>query len=213
MLLNLDKEQQSKLFVKYKKYNRYLTYLLSLILIVFLAGSAVYAEQFKFWDDAISYLGKIYPVNGISNLYSFIIFSSGMIVSSLICFRISIILRGTKDYFIYIIAGIGFILLAVPTDFINIIHTLGGALEVGSFWFYVLKSLIQLLKVRNKMKIFFYHVILHGTVIPYAILYSMGSPLRQGAQKIAVLGLIIILKITVIEYLQFLKKDIDDSTI
>lgn len=104
------------------------------------------------------------------------------------------------------LAGTGFILLAIPTDLVNIVHTLGGAFVVGSFWFYTLKNLVELYHKDKSYRIFLYHLILHGTVIPYAVLYASGTSIRQGAQKIAVLGLVIILKISVIEYLQYLEK-------
>ncbi len=190
----------------YSRLNRHLRYLLAVIFLVFITGTFVYAGEFRFWDDALSYLGKIYPVNGQSNTLSFIIFSSGMIASSVLCLRMSMIINSYREHIYYRISAAGFILIAIPTDFINILHTLGGALVVGSFWFYTLRKLIELFGKVKKSRVVLYHFILHGTVIPYAILYASGTGIRQGAQKIAVLGLVIMLKVSIIEYLQYLKK-------
>jgi hypothetical protein len=187
--------------------NRKITYLLSIIILTFGFGMITYPDEFNFWKDALSYLGNIYPIDGRSNTIGFLILLSGMLASGYICFSISNDLKGYHGYYHFKLAGLGFILLAVPSDLINIVHTLGGVLAVGSLWLFCVLALKELFKKISRKKVLLYHLILQGTVLPYAILYFAGVPVRQAAQKFAVLGLIIILKLVISEYYQMLGKE------
>ncbi len=180
--------------------NRNITYLLGLLIFTFVSGILAYRGNFSIWKDALSYLGNINTLRETSNFLSFTIFVVGMIGSAMLCFRISNDLKYHKGQMYFTMAGIGFILLTIPSDLINILHSLGGALVVGSLWFFSLMSLNDLYKKTAKFKIILYHIILHGTVLPYAFLYFAGIPLRQAAQKFAVLGLLLIVKLSFAEY-------------
>ena len=180
--------------------------LVGLLLIIFISGILTYPEKFHFREDALSYLGEIYLKNGKPNIYSFIIFAAGMIGCSLLSFSISHDTAGYKPHIFFKIAGVGFALLAVPGDISNLVHSLGGAISVGSLWFFSALSLNDLYKKSKSLRILLYQLILQGSVLPYAFLYFAISPYRQYAQKFAVIGLMIILTVTIREYLPILKR-------
>lgn len=190
----------------YTQLNRKSNYLLSLILLVFILGIITYAEKFDFWADPLSVLGEIYPQKTNSNMLAFGIFLSGMLLCSLISFSIS---QGLKDIYghkLFKLTGTGFILLAFPSNHLSWLHSLGGALTVGSLWWFCVTILNDLFKRSGKIKIIIYHILLQGTVLPYAFLYFAGVPGRQAAQKFAVLGLILVLKFTTSELLHYHEK-------
>ena len=186
--------------------NKKITYLLSLIIFIFLFGALIYADEFDFWEDALSYIGNIYPVGGNSNLLSFLVLFFGMILCSFLSFKISQDMKGYRENYYFKASGIGFMLLAVPSDLINVIHTIGGAVAVGSLWLFTVITLNNLFSKISKIRVLLYHLILQGTVLPYAFLYFSGSPVRQAAQKFAIAGLIIILKLSIKETYDFLQK-------
>ena len=71
---------------------------------------------------------------------------------------------------------------------------------IGSLWLLAVIHLHKLMRHIKKARIYLYHLILQGTVLPYAFLYAFGSPLRHLVQKFALAGLIISLKLVISEY-------------
>lgn len=51
-------------------------------------------------------------------------------------------------------------------------------------------------------KILLYHLFLQGTVLPYAFLYFINSPFQNQVQKIAVIGLMFVLKLVSTQYVK-----------
>lgn len=194
----------------YSKLNKKINYLLSLILIVFFLGIIFYSEKFDFLADPLSSLGEIHPEKANSNLVGFSIFMIGMLTCSILSFRISYDLKDFYGHFLFKITAAGFILLSAPSNQLNIFHSMGGALVVGSLWWFCVAILKELFKATKKIKIIVYHILLHSTVLPYAFLYFAGLPERQLAQKFAVLGLILVLKFSTCEYLHYLQNQTKD---
>lgn len=190
----------------YTLLNRKINYLLSLILLVFILGLITYSEKFDFRADPLSVLGEIYPQKTNSNMLAFGIFLAGMLLCSLLSFSISQELKDFYGHNLFKIAGTGFFLLAFPSNHFNLLHSLGGALTVGSLWWFCVTILNDLFKRSGKIKIIIYHILLQGTVLPYAFLYFAGVSGRQAAQKFAVLGLILVLKFTTSELLRYHEK-------
>lgn len=184
--------------------NRKINYLFILILLIFILGIITYSEEFDFWTDPLSSLGDIYPDKSNSNLLAFGIFLTGMMICSLLSFNISYGLKKSYGHYLFKITGTGFILLAFPSNQLNFLHSLGGALVVGSLWWFSIVILNNLLKKTNRIKILTYHILLQITVLPYVILYFAGVPERQVAQKFAVLGLILVLKFSATELMNYL---------
>jgi len=131
-----------------------------------------------------------------------LVFALGMTASSMICFHISRHLEKPFYQRLFRLCGTGYILLITPCDLYNPLHALGGALVVGSLWFFTVCSLHDLYQKISKIRFFLYQLILQATVLPYAFLYAAGSPDKQLAQKFALAGLILALKATITEHLK-----------
>jgi hypothetical protein len=192
----------------YRQLNRQLTYLIGLILLVFLLGILAYGEKFLFWEHALSYIGGMQTQNGEPNSTSLIIYTTGMVLCSLVCFRVSTGLSSRFYRYLFKACGAGFILMTVPCDLFNFVHTTGAAIVLGTLWLFTVLNINELFP-HHKSRVLFYHLILQGTVLPYVYLFAIGSPHRQAAQKLAVLGLILILKIGMLERI----KKANNSTI
>lgn len=190
----------------YDLLNRKINYLLSLILLIFILGLISYSGEFDFWSDPLSALGEIYPDKANPNLLAFAIFLTGMLGCSIVSFKVSQELKQFFGHNLFKITGVGFIFLSMPSNQLNNFHSLGGALVVGSLWWYCVVVLHELFKKSKKLKILAYQFILQITVLPYAFLYFSGLPERQAAQKFAVLGLIFVIKFTTSELLNYLEK-------
>jgi hypothetical membrane protein len=183
-----------------RKLNRYLSYLLGLILLVLTLGILSYNEKFLFWEHALSYLGAMQTECGNPNGTSLIVFGLGMIFCSLICFKISRLICENSGKYLFMTCGGGFVLMIVPCDLFNPVHAIGAGMVVATLWLFTILLLNELSAI-YKYRIYLYHLILHGTVLPYAYLYFFDSPFQQAAQKVALFGLILILKIAVLEHL------------
>ena len=76
----------------------------------------------------------------------------------------------------------------------------------GTLWFYVVITLIELRKYIDNFRILIYHLLLQGTVLPYAYLHFTNSPSKVFVQKFAILGLMIVLELIVIEIKGYRKR-------
>ncbi|HDJ34610.1 MAG TPA: hypothetical protein ENF21_11015 [Bacteroidetes bacterium] len=179
--------------------NRELNVLFGVTLLVCLLGMLTYGENIVIRDHAVSHFGRLYTRRGDPNYLSLLIFALGMTASSMICFHISRHLGKPLHQLFFRLCGAGYILLIVPCDLYNPVHTLGGTLVVGSLWFFTVFNLHDLYHLIPRVRFFLYQSILQGTVLPYAFLYAIGSPDKQLAQKFALAGLILILKAAMIE--------------
>lgn len=202
MLQRQRNYSQFNIHQNFQSANKKVNQLLGLILVVFISAILVQNNKFDLSEDALSSLGNIYPGEPNTNLAGFMIIVSGMLLASIISFRISKDLKNVTKYSILKLTGVGFILLAVPSNQVNILHSLGGVVVIGSLWWFMSKSLFNLYEETRNFRILLYLFILQATVLPYAILYFTGAPVRQAAQKLAVLGIILILKLTILGYLQ-----------
>lgn len=185
---------------RYHLVNRELNTLFGVTLAVCVLGMLTYGEKVEFRDHAVSHFGRLYTRGGYPNYLSLLIFALGMTASSMICFHVSRHLEKPFYQRLFRLCGAGYILLIVPCDLYNPLHALGGAMVVGSLWFFTVYSLHDLYRKIPKVRFFLYQLILQGTVLPYAFLYAAGSPDKQLAQKFALAGLILVLKATLTEY-------------
>jgi len=189
----------------YQVLNRYISYLLWVTVLVYILGMITYGDSFTFWDKAYSHIGSIRTVSGNPNTLSLLIFGLGMLLSSWICIRSSNILPGQLNHYFFRLCGVGYLLLIVPCDLINLVHSIGGALVFGTLWLFTTLHLKKLYHHVHRYKIYLYHFILQGTVLPYAFLYAIRSPAQQSVQKLALFGLMLILKIVIIEHVRIIQ--------
>ncbi|RKX85024.1 MAG: hypothetical protein DRP57_04705 [Spirochaetes bacterium] len=171
------------------------------------AGMLFYGEPFKFWQDAISYLGATKTVKGYPNRTSFFIFALGMGISGVLMFKIASIFHRHKNIEHPILkrdlsfsAGLGFFIIIFPCNTNNSIHSIGGALLFGDLWGLTLIMLIEAGKLPGAKYISIYHFILHTTVLAYAFNFVIQSGIMQITQKFAVFSLITVLKLTTALY-------------
>ena len=179
--------------------NRNLGYLLCVAMLVYLLGMLTYGERFPFWEKAYSHIGTMRTVSGYPNTLALLVFGLGMLLSSWICYRSSKMRTSQFDNLCFIVCSAGYLLLMVPCDLFNAVHSIGGALVFGSLWLF---SVIHLNEIHNEKpgyKFWLYHLILQGTVLPYAFLYAVKSPADQQVQKLAFIGLFLTLKLVMNE--------------
>lgn len=183
----------------YHELNRNFNYLLYVTLLVFILGMITYGQPFSFTEHALSHFGRLHTQDGSNNTISLIIYGTGMILSSLICYRLSGMIEDSISHYLLMITAAGYILLIVPCDTINIIHSIGGAMVIGSLWMLAVIQFHEILKYRQTKRVYLYHLLLQGSVLPYAFLYAFGSPLCPLVQKFALAGLMISLKLMLME--------------
>ncbi len=187
--------------------NRNISSLFSMLIILFIGtfslGILLYGETFSFWNSAFSDLGSTVTPGGVSNSLSSIIFIIGMLISSFVFFKISQQFKTDPDILHYrqkqqlsLTGGIGCFIFICPYNINDDIHMIGAALMVASIWAIGTLLLIEARKFVQKEKVLLLQTILQGTVLTYAFTYFADMAVRDIAQKFAVLGLIIVLKIT-----------------
>ncbi|MCF8226684.1 MAG: hypothetical protein K9J30_12475 [Bacteroidales bacterium] len=189
--------------------NRWLSYLLITTAATFLLGILAFGEPFSLSEHAFSYLGMINTPNGNPNGPGLFIFSTGILISSYICFRLNSILHGGYSHNLFRICGIGYLVMLVPCDLFNPVHMVGAAMVFASLWFFTNIRLMHLIPFIGWLKFIFYQLILQGSVLPYAYLYAVNSPDKQFVQKIALFGLILVLKISVVEFKKAISRELE----
>ena len=116
MLAHTDIHTYEETLCIYHKLNRYASYLIYVTLLVFVLGILTYGQAFSFREHAISHFGRIHTQDGSSNTLSLLIYSTGMLLSSLICLRMSNITEG-RNLCGYVMAVLNFRLLTRATSF------------------------------------------------------------------------------------------------
>ena len=199
MLLYRESQEDVNDLVKHHRLSHLMNIFLANTIIIFILGTLTYGEKFQFWDYAYSYLGMIKTPGGNNNTLSFIIYVTGCMLNSVICFKIGSIATGKLFKTFFMICGTGYLLLMLPCDIINSIHSAGGALVVGSLWLFAVISISNIYHSGKKLRAVAYFVLLNGTILPYAFMHFGNSSYEQIAQKPALLGLIIVMKLVLTE--------------
>jgi hypothetical protein len=200
MLLYRESQEAVEDLVKHHRLINLMNIFLTNTIIIFILGALTYGEKFQFWDYAYSYLGMIKTPGGNENTLSFIIYVAGCMINSVICFKVSNNITGHLNKIFFKTCGAGYLLLMLPCDVINSIHSIGGALAVGSLWFFSIISINDIYHSGNKFRAVLYFLLLNGTILPYAFAHFMDLSWKQIAQKPALLGLIIVLKLILAEH-------------
>ena len=208
MLTRTELHTHEEVLSIYHKLKRYSNYLIYVTLVVFILGMLTYGQDFSFREHAFSHFGRIRTQDGSPNTLSLLIYGTGMLLSALICFKLSNLAEDNTSHYLFRLAAAGYILLIVPCDVLNSIHSIGGVLVIGPLWFLTVIQLHDLFRYYNKGRIYLYHLILQGTVLPYAFLYAVGSPLCDMVQKFALAGLMISLKLVIAEHAKVVRDEI-----
>ena len=195
MLLFGKSHEENDDLVNNHRLNNLMYIFLANTIIIFILGTLTYGEKFHFWDYAYSYLGRVKTPAGNNNILSFIIYVTGCIINSIVCFKISNAITERLYKIFFRVCGAGYLLLMLPCDIINSIHSVGGALVVGSLWFFSVISINDIYRSGNIFKAILYFLLLNVTVLPYAYAHFVNAPWEQIAQKPALLGLILTMKL------------------
>lgn len=197
-----NRYQHDDTLVIYRNLNHWLNYLMGVTILVYFFGVLTFGEKFSFRDHAFSYFGRITTPNGNSNTLCFLMFVMGILLSAWICFRISHIMEHSRSHWLFWLAGVGYVVMLIPCDLYNPGHMIGAALLFFSLWLFSTLHLLRLRTFSGWLKFIFYQLVLQGTVLSYAYLYFIDSPEKQIIQKIAIAGLVLVLKLTAMEMLQ-----------
>ncbi len=182
-----------------KKINRLFKKLLWTDLTTLALCMFLYAGRFHFWEDPFSLLGASATPDGCPNTLSMLFFMAGLVMSCCFAWQMSAVFRmmpfvpnaRLKSHLLRM-TGIGFILMTVPCDRYNGIHSTGSALVFGTLWLFTV-LLLQEAKKSLHNRYLLFQFLLQGTILPYAITYIAGAASKQVFQKIAVAGLTVVL--------------------
>ena len=167
-------------------------------------GCAILAfgEPFLFFEHAFSDLGRIRTMDGSGNAKSFLIFAAGLSICTILMLILSIRYFSASPHsirhrklkgFFSALASIGILIAIFPHDIFHGLHVAGSAAMVGSLWM-IANLHLDDIRFRGETRMAVAgHAVLQGTVVTYAMLYFIDSPLKQVAQKFAVMGLILVL--------------------
>lgn len=175
--------------------HRHLNQLFVVTIFTLVFGMITFGEAYSFRNHAISYLGMLRTPGGNSNNISMLIFSFGLVISAAISYRIS---RTAGRFYIrvlFLLCAMGYLVMITPCDLNNAVHSVGAGMVFGSLWMAAGIWLVRLISHTGWMRFIFYQLILQGSVLPYAWCYLTDHPDKQFLQKIALTGLILILKI------------------
>ena len=182
--------------VDYRKYRIWFTTFLVVLLGGFCVGMWLYGEPFVFFEYPFSGLGATKTVNGFENHASMVVFVGTMIATGIIFIAVSIVLvrdraipfRGLRIV-ISLTAAFGAFISTFPHDLFDLQHKLGAGFFVGSVWLTAVFFLVDAVNVISRRLIVALHLVLHVTVLAYAIAFMVDSPTKQFFQKFAVMGL------------------------
>jgi hypothetical protein len=176
----------------------------SAVIVVLLGGICtamlVYKGGFEFWKYPVCNLGVVYIKGYKFNITSALFFDFALLISSIlmlkIAFGFSINIpfkhKRLKQILSYTCA-VGFFLLMFPYTFLLSIHVIGATFVVGSLWGLAILLSIEIKPSISTSTFLIYHLILQGGILTYAVLYSMGEPMNEPAQKFGIASLMIVL--------------------
>lgn len=183
--------------------SKLLSILIFLICLGLILAIVTYRGSFSVWKYPLSDLGTLYTEHNKPNLLSRLIFDITMVISGFIMIKIcsdfasnpSLRHSGMKSALTFICA-LGFFILIFPYDVINYIHEAGATFVFGSFWIMVFEFSMELKHSSSTLRFLLSQIVLQGTVLPYALLFTIGTPLEEAVQKFAVAGLMFALWLT-----------------
>ena len=180
-------------------YRRYRTRY-GVFLLVLLGGYGVailtYGEPFLLWQHPFSGLGASETPGGFLNYTSMVVFVTDMTLCGIILLNImavyirdrEITYRSFRIVF-SAIGALGAFIATFPHNIFDVQHMVGSGFFVGSLW---VIAVLFITDVRARVSINYsnmLHVILHTTVLSYAITYVFGADSKQVFQKFATVGL------------------------
>jgi len=161
----------------------------------------LYAEPFHLWHNAFSQLGETVTASGVPNVASRLVFSAGWIACGIVMLMIAarygrnraLRLRALKGW-LALLGGIGFFIAITPNDLNHLLHSIGMGIGVGVMYFFAILLLFEL-RPRISRWVFLANVtLLHAVVLTYAVAFFANSDHKQLAQKLCILGLLLVME-------------------
>ena len=171
------------------------------VVIVVGLGLAIahYADPFPFWQYPFSYLGRTVSEAGAANLTGQIAYTATMLTGGVVmlgCRRSYRTATGVPDAragaLLSLAAAVGFFASVAPSDLLPSVHNLGSGMVFGALWMLGGLLLARAGELHGRAVTVAGHLLLQGTVLPYAAWYLLAPP-APGVQKAAVAALILVL--------------------
>ncbi|MGC9363214.1 MAG: hypothetical protein ACP5FZ_01455 [Fidelibacterota bacterium] len=177
--------------------------LVVLVVGTFLFSILTYGGNFSFWYSAFSDLGSTITPEGEANLFSCLIFVTGILICGVVLFRTGKLFdqagqiwhHRTKSR-LCLLGSTGCFIFIFPHNINNDIHMIGAAMFVAALWALGTLILIESYNQTKKEQVLLLQAVLQITVLSYAITYFADLPVKNIAQKFATFGLLIVLKIS-----------------
>ena len=177
----------------------YFGVVLSITLMYFL-GALFYADPFHFWQHALSELGTTKTLQGTPNLPSALIVTTGMFITGRLLLEAARVYRDNdfyskrqlKSWLLYC-ASLGAFIAISPNDLMHTIHTIGSALLVGGTFLVSMLMVWDSRAYYHKGIIYLVLFLLSISVLFYTITYFSGMEIKQAAQKICLISMLLVL--------------------
>ena len=159
----------------------------------------LYADPFPFWGYPFSYLGRTVSESGGANQPALIAYTATMVTSGVVMLgcRGSYRMAAGVPYqrvgaLLALTAAIGFFASVAPSDLLPSVHNLGSGMVFGALWLLGGLLLLRAGQLQGRAVMLAGHLLLQGTVLPYAAWYFVAPP-AASVQKAAVTALILVL--------------------
>ncbi|MFW5745533.1 MAG: hypothetical protein ACOC2D_19840 [Spirochaetota bacterium] len=181
--------------------HRFFVALVAINLVLGRIAMRLYGDGFTYFHDAISDLGATLTRSGAPNPVSPYVFAVQLLSSAAVMAGLSRHLRarglarGSSDVMLARLAAVGFLLMPAPHNepVYHTIHMLGAGLVVFSLWVLAMRYLARCHRLGMVQGYRMGMAGLQGTVLPYALLFALGSPYRHVTQLLTVAALSAIL--------------------
>ncbi|MCD6333519.1 MAG: hypothetical protein J7L89_09630, partial [Bacteroidales bacterium] len=178
---------------------RYSKYLVIILFINYSLGILFYPEPFTLTHHAFSHLGMTHVHSGPPNYISLVINAFGMTACAWVMFRLAryhhrihpVPASSAYSFFSFLVA-IGYLMMLFPCDLpkVRFFHVLGSGLVVGGLVFLVMIRLIAIKPVVGLARFRLLTGAFSLSVLLYAWMWLIHSPINPLFQKIAIIALI-----------------------
>ena len=161
-----------------------------------------YADPFPFWQYPFSYLGRTVSESGADNLPGLMAYTATMLTSGVVmlgCRRSYRTATGVPyqraGALLSLAAAVGFFASVAPSDLLPSVHNLGSGIVFCALWLLGVLLLARAGQLHGRAVMLAGHLLLQGTVLPYAAWYFLAPP-AASVQKTAVAALILVLLVS-----------------
>lgn len=171
-----------------------------IIVVTLIVALFFYQDPFQLWQTAFSELGTTTTPQGRPNWASRFVFSAGFGACGVTMFNISwhyeknhSLRNHTFKRWLAFLGSIGFFVAITPNDINHFVHSLGMGIVVGVIYFFGVIFLLELKSQVSGMLFFTNMTILQMTVLSYAVAFFTNSVYKQSAQKLCIVGLLLVI--------------------